>query len=69
MGTTEALPRALFAHHGFAMEALVAVRPQSEHLNSIYSHRMQLMRIRTNATRSRASRSPASDLGGSRTTR
>ena len=35
-----------FAGHGFAAEALVAVKPQSEHLNSIYSHRAQMIRER-----------------------
>ncbi len=35
---------ALFARHGFAMEALVVVKPQSEYLNSIYTHRIQFMR-------------------------
>jgi len=34
----------LFARHGFAMEALVVVKPQSEYLNSIYTHRIQFMR-------------------------
>lgn len=38
--------RAAFAARGFAMEAVVAVKPQSEHLNSLYAHRMQLMRER-----------------------
>lgn len=36
--------RSLFDRHGFAMEAVVVAKPQSEHLNSVYSHRMQLMR-------------------------
>ena len=35
---------ALFARHGFAMESLVVVKPQSEYLNSIYTHRIQFMR-------------------------
>ena len=35
---------ALFARHGFAMEALVVVKPQTEYLNSIYTHRVQFMR-------------------------
>ena len=30
--------------HGFRMEAVVVAKPQDEHLNSIYSHRAQLMR-------------------------
>jgi len=34
----------LFARHGFATEALVVVKPQSEYLNSIYTHRIQFMR-------------------------
>ena len=36
----------VFARHGFAMEAITVAKPQSEHLNSIYSHRTQLMRER-----------------------
>jgi len=35
---------AQFARHGFAMEALVVVKPQTEYLNSIYTHRVQFMR-------------------------
>lgn len=35
--------RSVFDQHGFQMEAVVAVKPQSEHLNSVYSHRMQMM--------------------------
>jgi hypothetical protein len=33
-----------FEKHGFAAEALVVVKPQSEHLNSLYTHRTQMMR-------------------------
>jgi hypothetical protein len=40
------LLNAFFAKHGFTAEALVAAKPQSEHLNSIYSHRAQMMRER-----------------------
>ena len=40
------LLRALFDRHGFAMEVAVAVKPQSEYLNSMYSLRLQLMRER-----------------------
>ena len=36
-----------FGRHGFAMEVVVVVRPQSEYLNSMYSLRLQLMRERT----------------------
>jgi hypothetical protein len=35
--------RDFFARHGFAAEAMVAVKPQSEHLNSIYTHRAQMI--------------------------
>jgi hypothetical protein len=35
-----------FTQHGFTPEALVVVKPQSEHLNSIYTHRTQMMRER-----------------------
>lgn len=38
------LLRSAFDRHGFRMEAVVVAKPQSELLNSIYSHRMQLMR-------------------------
>jgi hypothetical protein len=37
---------AVFASAGFRTEVVVVVKPQSEHLNSIYSHRAQLMRER-----------------------
>lgn len=36
--------RSAVERHGFRMEAVVVAKPQSELLNSIYSHRMQLMR-------------------------
>ena len=36
--------RDLFARHGFRMEAAVTLKPQSEHLNSVYAHRAQMMR-------------------------
>lgn len=32
-----------FARHGFTAEALIVVKPQSEHLNSLYTHRTQMM--------------------------
>ncbi len=35
---------ALFAAHGFAMETLVTVKPQSEYLNSLYTWRTQFLR-------------------------
>jgi hypothetical protein len=35
--------RDFFAQHGFAAEAVLAVKPQSEHLNSIYTHRAQMI--------------------------
>ena len=35
-----------FAQHGFTAEALVVVKPQSEHLNSLYTLRTQQMRER-----------------------
>ena len=38
--------RSLFGRQGFAMEAVLAVKPQSEHLNSLYTHRMQMLRER-----------------------
>jgi len=38
--------RTVFARYGFAMEAVIVVKPQSALLNSIYAHRMQLMRER-----------------------
>jgi hypothetical protein len=34
----------LFARHGYAMETLLTVRPQSEYLNSLYTHRVQFLR-------------------------
>ena len=34
----------LFAAHGFAMETLVTVKPQSEYLNSLYTWRIQFLR-------------------------
>ena len=34
----------LFAAHGFAMETLVTVKPQSEYLNSLYTWRSQFLR-------------------------
>lgn len=40
------LLRSLFGRHGFTMEAIVVAKPQSEHLNSVYSHRLQMMRER-----------------------
>jgi hypothetical protein len=43
---TPAVLRRIFASYGFATEALVVVKPQSEHLNSIYAHRAQLLRER-----------------------
>ena len=45
-----ALLREAFAKRGFVVEALVVVKPQSEHLNSIYAHRAQLMREREDFT-------------------
>ena len=36
--------RSVFERHGFRMEAVVGVKPQSEQLNSTYSHRVQFMR-------------------------
>ncbi len=33
-----------FARHGFTAEAIVVLKPQSEHLNSIYTHRAQMIR-------------------------
>ncbi len=36
--------RGCFARHGFRMEAVVTLKPQSEHLNSIYAHRAQMIR-------------------------
>ena len=36
--------RDALARRGFRMEAIVVAKPQDEHLNSIYSHRAQLMR-------------------------
>jgi hypothetical protein len=41
-----ALLETFFARQGFTAEALVVVKPQSEHLNSIYTHRTQMMRER-----------------------
>ncbi|WP_375458839.1 hypothetical protein [uncultured Enterovirga sp.] len=38
------LLRSELARHGFRMEVLVVVKPQSEHLNSYYTHRAQLIR-------------------------
>lgn len=38
--------RALCDRHGFRMEAIMVVRPQSEYLNSLYSHAMQFLRER-----------------------
>jgi hypothetical protein len=35
-----------FARRGFQTEAIVVAKPQSEHLNSIYTHRIQMMRER-----------------------
>lgn len=43
---TPAVLHRIFAKYGFATEALVVVKPQSEHLNSIYAHRAQLLRER-----------------------
>ena len=40
------LLKTFFAQHGFTAEALVVVKPQSEMLNSIYTHRSQMMRER-----------------------
>lgn len=42
-GAIAARLRATFDRHGFEMRAVVAAKPQAEHLNSIYSHRMQMM--------------------------
>jgi len=39
-----------FARHGFTAEALVVVKPQSEHLNSMYTLRTQLIRERLDFT-------------------
>jgi hypothetical protein len=41
---TPGLLAALFARHGFVMETLLTVRPQSEYLNSLYTHRIQFLR-------------------------
>lgn len=35
---------ALFARNGFAMEALLTVRPQAEYVNSLYARRVQFLR-------------------------
>jgi hypothetical protein len=40
------LLRSLFERHGFTAEALVVVKPQGEHLNSMYTLRTLLMRER-----------------------
>jgi hypothetical protein len=40
------LLKTLFEEHGFSAEALVAVKPQDEHLNSMYTLRTLLMRER-----------------------
>lgn len=36
--------RAILSRHGFAMEVAVVVKAPSEHLNSLYSHRAQMIR-------------------------
>lgn len=36
--------RTILERHGFAMEVAIVVKPQSEHLNSLYAHRAQLVR-------------------------
>lgn len=38
-----AILRDAVARHGFRMEAVVTLKPQDEHLNSIYAHRVQMM--------------------------
>lgn len=42
-GAIAGMLRSVFDRHGFEMHAVIAAKPQGEHLNSIYSHRMQMM--------------------------